>query len=76
MKYYYPTKTTDYFFSYIEFYNYLSNGFLISPKSIIELMVHPGGEGCDWFTRENELIKDRVLERIIPKYKIINFNEL
>jgi predicted glycoside hydrolase/deacetylase ChbG (UPF0249 family) len=76
LRYIYPTKTVDYFFSYLNFYNYLINGYKMSRKATVELMVHPGGSGCDWFKEENRLVENQTLQKLDSNCKIISYKDI
>lgn len=76
LRHFYKTKTPDLFFSYFQFFNLLEEGFVFSENSVIELMAHPGGDGCDWFHIENRLIERNSIPNLLKKFELISYNEL
>lgn len=66
-------KTTDYFGSYLSYYQSFEKGQRLWECDVIELMCHPGSNST---IEEMSLIKDKAIERYIKKFSYINYNQL
>jgi chitin disaccharide deacetylase len=68
---YVPTRTTDGFLSFANFYQLLQSGMRI--RGTLELMCHPGGA---LFVEETELLHGNWRDRFAQDAELISFNDL
>lgn len=69
-------RVVDHVFSYLSLWNYLSTGSRCPKRGTFEIIVHPGSDYLDYFSKENELVAERALYPLLGDFELITCYDL